>query len=118
MPIAKTGVIDHLRSIGMTILGIVLSLIPPALWFAWTETGLLVVVAVGVVSAALLVLLADSGTSGVEDRQAAQRIATRKSVSDASIVEIHRIFPLTYHHSLIEKARFRQAMEKVRQLLK
>lgn len=114
----RMGLADRLRSIAMTMLGIVLSLIPPALWFAWTETGLLVVVAVGVVSAALLALLADSGASGAEDRQAAQRIATRKSVSDASIVEIHRIFPLTYHHSLIEKARFHQAMEKVRHLLK
>jgi len=118
MPIARTRVAEQLRSIAMTVLGIVLSLVPPALWFAWTETVLLIVVAVGVVSAALLIALADYGTQGVEDRQAVAGVATRKNLAEQSIAEIHRIFPLTYHHSLIEKARFRQAMEKVRQLLK
>jgi hypothetical protein len=65
MPIATTGVAEQLRSIGITILGIILSLVPPVLWVAWTETVLLVVVAVGVVSAASLVVLADSGTQDV-----------------------------------------------------
>ena len=118
MPNARTGVGERLRSIGMTILGIILSLIPPALWVAWTETILLVVVAVGVVSAAALVVLADAEAKGVEDKQAVAGIARRRTLADESIVEIHRIFPLTYHHSLVEKTRFHQAMEKIRQLLK
>ena len=117
MPVWRTGALDQLRSIGVTVFGIVLALIPPALWVAWTETGLLAVVAVGVVSAAALVILADSGPQDVEDRQPPHDVKTRKTLSDASIVEIHRIFPLTYHHSLVEKARFRQAMEKIRRLL-
>ena len=118
MPIARTGVIDLFRSITMTVLGVILSLIPPALWFAWTETMLLVVIAIGVVSAAALVVLADTGPEGGEDPEAAASVAKRRILADRSIVEIHRIFPLTYHHSLVDKARFRQAMEKVRQLLK
>ena len=118
MPIARTGVAEQLRSIGVTILGIILSLVPPALWVAWTETVLLIVVAVGAVSAASLVVLADSRTQDAEDRQAVAGVATRKILTEESIAEIHRIFPLTYHHSLIEKTRFHQAMEKIRQLLK
>ena len=118
MPIATTGVIDLFRSIAMTVLGVILSLIPPALWFAWTETMLLAVVAIGVVSAAALVVLADSEPQGGDDPEAAAHVARRRMLADRSIVEIHRIFPLTYHHSLVDKTRFRQAMEKVRQLLK
>lgn len=117
MPIWRTGAADQLRSIGMTLLGIVLALIPPALWVAWTETGLLVVVAVGVACAAALVVLADSQPQVVEDRHHHDDLKTRKTLSDASIVEIHRIFPLTYHHSLVEKARFRQTMDKIRRML-
>ena len=117
MPIWRTGAADQLRSIGMTLLGIVLALIPPALWVAWTETGLLAVVAVGVACAAALVVLADSQPQVVEDRQHYDDSKTRKTLSDASIVEIHRIFPLTYHHSLVEKARFRQTMDKIRRML-
>ena len=118
MPMAKTGVVEQFRSIMITLLGIILSLVPPALWFAWTEIGLLVVVAVGVVSAVALVVLADFGPPGVEDRQAAAEVARRRTLADRSVVEIHRVFPLTYHHSFVEKTRFRQAMERVRQLLK
>ena len=118
MPIARTGVAEQLRSIGMTMLGIILSLIPPALWVAWTETVLLGVVAVGVVSAAALVVLADSGAQGVENRQVEASVARRRALAEESIAELHRIFPLTYHHSLAEKTRFRLAMEKIRQLLK
>ena len=117
MPIWRTGAADQLRSIGVTLLGIVLALIPPALWVAWTETGLLAVIAVGVACAAALVILADSRPQVVEDRQHPDDLKTRKTLSDASIVEIHRIFPLTYHHSLVEKARFRQAMDKIRRML-
>ena len=57
MSFSRTRVLDHVRSITMTFLGIILSLVPPALWFAWTETMLLVVVAVGVVSAAAIVFI-------------------------------------------------------------
>ena len=118
MPIERTIVLDQLKSIAMTILGIILSLVPPALWFAWTETMLLAVIAIGIVSAAALIVLADSKSGGVEDPQAADEIAKRRSLADQSVAEIHRIFPLTYHHSLVERTRFRRAMERVRQILK
>lgn len=115
---ARTRGVVQFRSIMMTLLGIVLSLVPPALWFAWTETGLFVVVAVGIVSAVGLVVLADYGSEGVDDQHAAADVARRRALADQSIVEIHRVFPLTYHHALVEKTRFRQAMERVRELLK
>jgi hypothetical protein len=101
----------------MTVLGIVLSLVPPALWFAWSETVLLVVAAIGMVSAAMLIVVADL-TGSDENRRPPDDLAGRRSLSEHAVAEIHRISPLTYHHSLIEKARFRRAMDKVRQLIK
>jgi hypothetical protein len=110
------AVADRLRSLAMTVLGIILSLVPPALWVAWSETVLVIVVAVALASATLLIVLAD-WTAGVEERRPTGSAPTRGR-TDEAVAEIHRIFPLTYHHSVIEKARFRQAMQKVRQLLK
>lgn len=115
MPTTAATVADRLRSIAVTALGIVLALVPPALWVAWTETGLLAVAAVGVVAAALLVGLADYGGSK-EGRNKAACADSR--LPDEAIAELHRIFPLTYHHSLVEKARFHQAMNKLRQRLR
>jgi hypothetical protein len=111
------GFVRRIASTATTILGIILCLVPLALWVAWNEAILLVVVSVGAISAATLCVLADFVTPA-EDRSAYHDTAARKVPIDDIVAEIHRIFPLTYHHSLIEKARFRQAMQKVRQLLR
>jgi hypothetical protein len=102
----------------MTALGIVLALIPPALWVAWTESVLMMVVAVGAVSAALLIALAEFESRTAEDQQTRHGVRSREVLPDESIAEIHRIFPLTYHHSLNESARFRRAMDHVLRLTK
>ena len=117
MPVARAAILDQLKSIAMTILGIILSLVPPALWFAWTETMLFAAVAVGFVSAVALVILADWSGSP-DDPQAGDAIAQRKFLAERAVAEIHRAFPLTYHHSMVERTRFREAMARVRQLLR
>ena len=78
MSIARTRVLDQVKSITITFLGIILSLVPPALWFAWTETMLLVVVAVGVVSAAALVVVADTGSQAADDPDAVASVEQRR----------------------------------------
>jgi hypothetical protein len=110
------AVAKQVRSIGITLLGIILAFIPPALWVAWTEAILLAVALVGVLTAVLLVLLVES--SSVEDGQPVRGTDAREVLTDQSVAEIHRIFPLTYHHSLVEKVRFHRAMEKVRYLMR
>jgi predicted lysophospholipase L1 biosynthesis ABC-type transport system permease subunit len=117
MTIRRAGLVRCLRTWGSTALGVVLSCVPLALWVAWTETMLAIVAAVGVVSAVLIVLLADSGPEGAERRRPQDGPAGRVTLPDESVREIHRLFPLTYHHSLNERARFRQAMDRVRLLL-
>lgn len=96
----------------MTVLGIVLALVPLALWVAWTEVMLMMVLAVAAVAAALLTVLAEFENRAVEVNGG----GSREALTDESIAEIHRIFPLVYHHSLKENARFRGAMERVHRL--
>jgi hypothetical protein len=110
------GLVSKITSMATTVLGIVLCVVPLALWAAWNEAILLVVVSVGAISAVTLCLLSDFVTQG-EDKPAYHHDAMRKIPIDDIVAEIHQIFPLTYHHSLIEKARFRRAMQKVRKLL-
>jgi hypothetical protein len=108
---------DRLRSFGMTVLGIVLSLVPPALWVAWSEEILLAVAATGVVSAVLLVLLSEFRNPDVGNGEAIVRANSRAVLTDESVAEVHRLFPLTYHHGRRQSARFRQGMQQVRQLI-
>jgi len=102
----------RLAGIGETGLGIVLALVPVALWVAWTPLVWVIVVTVGVVAAALLVAIgywwpqADEGASGA-----------RPELPDEGIGAIHEVFPLTYHHSFRQTARFRRAMDALRRVL-
>jgi hypothetical protein len=91
---------------------VVLALSPVALWVAWTPLVWLIVVAVGVVAAALLVVL------GYWTRQADEGAGSaRRELSDEGIAAIHEVFPLTYHHSFRQTARFRRAMDTLRRVL-
>ena len=102
----------RVRSTAMTVIGIVLALVPLALWVAWTEIMLMMVLAVAAVAAALLTVLAELENRADEDNGD----GLREALTDESIAEIHRVFPLVYHHSLNENTRFRGAMERVRRL--
>jgi hypothetical protein len=107
--------IGSLRPIATTMLGITLAVVPLALWVAWTETVLLGVLTVGAASAVLLVVLAEREAAMPD---APHRSEARPVIEDESVAEIHRVFPLTYHHSLRPRARFLRAMEKVSRRMK
>jgi hypothetical protein len=94
-------------------LGIVLALAPVTFWIAWTPSLLLGAMAVAVVSGVLLGLLHDRRASREADRPAGRG---RPVLADGFVEELHRIYPLTYHHSNVGRRRFRTAMEKLRQL--
>jgi len=106
-----------LRSGAITLLGIILAAVPLALWVAWTEAMLLAVVGAAVVSAALLVVLIDFGPPEADSSAAAAHDLRRRALPAEAIEEIHGIFPLTYHHSLVGRARFHRAMRRVMQML-
>ena len=106
---------ERLAAAASTLLGIILAVTPVLLWVAWTETVLFVIVAVAIASAGLMALLeeylhrpSDGPGAGVG----------RARLPDRFVDEIHHIFPLTYHHSMRPRARFRQTMEKLSRMIK
>jgi hypothetical protein len=102
---------ERLSRIGETGLGIVLALVPVALWVAWTPIVWVVVMAVGFAAAALLIELSRRRAS--EDANALPGEAP-PALPDTFTATIHELFPLTYHHSREGPRRFRSAMEKLR----
>ena len=103
---------ERLSRIGETSLGIVLAVVPVALWVAWTPIVWAVVIAIGFVAAALLIALGyrrtaeDAGSPG----------AAAPALPDTFVATVHEVFPLTYHHSREGPRRFRDAMEKLRRV--
>ena len=106
---------DRLSAVGTTLLGVILAVTPVALWIAWSATVLFIVVAVAIASAGLLVLLAELAQRTARQSPAAD---DRLVLPDEFIAEVHELFPLTYHHSRLETARFRRAMEKLARIIK
>lgn len=111
------GSAERLSSIAETGLGLVLAATPLALWVAWTETVLLSVMAVAVICGALLVLLTDFSRRAVDDPRAGEGREQQVVLPDEFVDEVHRLFPLTYHHSLVGNARFRRAMARLSGLI-
>jgi hypothetical protein len=101
-----------MRSGATTVLGIILAVTPAALWIAWTAGLVIGVMAIALASAVLLVLLTESSP---HDRAADDGGA---ALPEGFIDEVHRLFPLTYHHSSAGPARFRLAMNRLQELLK
>lgn len=99
----------RLRHAAEIVLGLVLAATPVALWIAWTATQVLCLMLLALVCAALLAPLVES-TPG--EHQGSGSVA----LPPEFIEEVHRLFPLTYHHSRHETARFRQAMQKLARL--
>ena len=106
---------NRLVAIATTLLGAILALTPVALWIAWTATVLFTVMAVAVVSAGLLVLLTELAQPAANRSPA---VDGRVVLPDEFIAEVHQLFPLTYHHSMHETARFRRAMEKLSRMIR
>jgi hypothetical protein len=105
---------ERLAGIGESVLGMVLALMPVALWVAWTPFVWLIVVAVGVFAGALLVALEYWRPQAHESANSPRR----ELPPDEAIAAIHEVFPLTYHHSFRETTRFRLAMDTVRRVLR
>lgn len=91
-------------------LGCVLAATPVTLWIAWTATQVLCLMLLALICAVLLALLVESAPEGEH------RAGGGAALPPEFIEEVHRLFPLTYHHSRHETQRFRQAMQKLAEL--
>lgn len=98
---------ERLRHIAEGALGIALAVTPVALWIAWTPALVVWVMLAAATSAALLALLTDSAPTVRND------VASEPRLPELFIEEVHRLFPLTYHHSRRPASRFRETMKRL-----
>ena len=111
------GLAERLGHIGVIGLGMVLAATPVALWIAWTAALVVWVMLVAVVSAALLVLLTEYPRRSAQNQSGPEGAGSRVILPEEFIEEVHRLFPLTYHHSRLETPRFQQAMKRLSRLI-
>ena len=111
-------VINRFASIGVTVCGIVLAAVPLGLWIAWSPFGFLLVLAVGAVSVVLLGVLASHLASCNDAPHRRQDDEMKVVLPDEFVEEIHKIYPLTYHHSRIGRTRFLRTMDRLRQMIR
>lgn len=109
---------NRLASIGVTVCGIILAAVPLALWVAWTPLGFLSVLAVAFVSVIVFGVLLSRLPSSDDEPAERSRDEIRTALPDAFVEEIHGISPLNYHHSTIEKTRFRRSMDRLRRMIR
>ena len=114
--IARAELAERFGGIVATALGMVLAVTPVALWIAWTAALVVWIMLVAVVCAVLLALVESSLPSARKQRDAAGA-GGRVILPEEFVEEVHRLFPLTYHHSRHETARFRQAMKRLSRLI-
>jgi hypothetical protein len=88
-----------------------------ALWIAWTAALVVWIMLVAAVCAVLLALLMESSRPGARNHDSPAGADGGVVMSEEFIEEVHRLFPLTYHHSRLETARFRQAMKRLSRLI-
>ena len=118
MAAQRTPTAERLSAIGVTVFGLLLAVFPLALWVAWTPFVFSVIFAVGLASAALLLVLLARQRDPAEHPHATSRTGeSRTAMADDLVEEIHGIFPLTYHHSRNGRAPYRRTMEKLRRLV-
>ncbi len=104
--------------IGITVLGIVLAMTPLALWLAWTETQFFTILALAAIAMALIFVLARFPRSDSRHRRRVAQASKRPVLGDEFIAELHRLFPLIYHHRRPGDRRFREKMERLLALRK
>ena len=118
MPRERAPWVRTSETIAISLLGLVLAAVPPALWVAWTQAGFYAVLAIGVVCLVALVILLDVRPFGSDAPSNPQDDELHVSIPDEFVEEVHRISPLTYHHGLNDRPRFRDSMRKLRKLMR
>ena len=104
---------DGLITLTLVLLGLVLMATPLALWVAWTDTVLLLVLAAGITAGALycvLVYLEKPVGDG------ARSLRTRL-LSDEAVADLQDLHPFIHHHQPSGGPKFLSAMRRLRKRL-
>jgi hypothetical protein len=115
--IDREGLATVLRQTAVTVFGLVLLATPLALWVAWTDTALVVVLVIGATAGVLCGLLAGDRDGGATDRGAVAGSERAPVVSDRFLAEMTGIGPWIYHNRISADPAFRRKMDRLRLLL-
>ena len=118
MPRERTPLVRTSETIVITLVGLIVAAVPPALWVAWTQAGFLAVLGVGVLCTIVLIVLLDIRPFGSDEPSDTRDDDPQVTLPDEFVEEVHRISPLTYHHGLKDRPRFRDSMRKLRELMR
>ena len=103
---------DRILTPILVVLGFVLMVTPLALWAAWSETVLLIVLVTGALSAVLYCLLARfESPDSPEQSPAAVR---REPLPDDLLDDLQSLHPFVYHNRLTREGRARRVMRRLR----
>ena len=103
---------DRILTPILVVLGFLLMVTPLALWAAWSETVLLIVLASGAAAALLYCLLARFESPGPPE-QGAAAVRTEPLPEDL-LDELQSLHPFVYHNRLTREGRARRVMRRLR----
>ncbi len=112
-----TKLADGLITLGLILLGLILAMTPLALWVAWTQTILLIILAIGAVAGVLYCVLADYEKPADLGRSEPFNHGPTGNVSDEFVAELQRLSPFIYHNRLLGDLKFQRAMDRLKKLL-
>ena len=109
-----TKIADSLLTFALMLLGSVVMATPLALWVAWTDTILLLVLAAGISAGVLYcVLVRFEKSAGPERRRSAEH-GCAGTWTERTVAELQRLHPFIHHHRPSGGPGFRMAMSDLK----
>ncbi len=109
---------DSLITLGLILLGLVLTVTPLALWVAWTDTILFVVLVTGVTAGVLYCVLAHFEKPANPGQSELSDYVRAKILADKNIVELQKLHPFIHHHRASGGPKFQIAMYHLKKRLR
>jgi hypothetical protein len=108
---------DALRTIGFTLLGMVVAATPLALWVAWTHTVFFGVLLIGAVAAALYCFFADVANIRPMGPHAFPDTVRKTTIADEMVRDVQRLHPFVHHHRPTGSPKFSAMMAQLKRYL-
>jgi len=106
-----------LRTIGFTLLGMVVAATPLALWIAWSHTVFFGVLLIGAAAAALYCFFADVANMRPMGPHAFPDNFRKAAIPDKIVRDVQRLHPFVHHHRPAGGARFSAMMAQLKRYL-
>jgi len=88
----------HLREVGLTVLGLIATITPLALWVAWSEPVFIFVLGSGIAAVTAIWVLAGFEEPPKDDERGGASHGPAQTLSDESLSELSELGPFVYHH--------------------